>query len=292
MIEVLILFLFGFIWLAVASVYDVRKKLVWDWLSFSLLIFVLGFRFFYSLFNFNYDFSIGFIENLFLGFSFFLWGVFGFFVFLIVGFIFYYSKSFGGGDCKLLFSLGAILPIYNNFSENLFLLGAFVLLFLLVGVFYSLILSIYFAFKNRLKFKSNFRKNFKKYFYLVLLLCVFGILFLFLGLVFRTNFFLFYGILFFFFAVLFVYSKSVDESMNFFMDVKDLVEGDYLVEKKLKCGRKFVSNSYLGLTKEDISLIKKYHEEVLVKSGVAFIPVFLISYLILFLLIYLGVLVF
>jgi hypothetical protein len=286
MIELLVLFLLGLIWLVVASVYDIRKKLVWDWLSFSLLIFVLGLRFFYSLFNFNYDFSFGFFQNLIFGFSFFLWGVFGFLIYLIVGLIFYYSKVFGGGDCKLLFSLGAIICVFDSFQENLFVLGLFILLFLFVGSFYSFVLSIYFAFKNSGKFKSSFRKNLKKYFYLVLLLFIFSLIFIFLGLAFFQIFFFLYGILFLFFAFLFIYSKSVDESMSFFMDVKDLVEGDSLVEKKLKCGRKFVSNSYLGLTKKDISLIKKYHKEIFVKSGVAFIPVFLISYLILFYLIY------
>ena len=52
------------IWIIFAVVSDLRSREIPNWLNFSLIIFVLGIRFFYSVFNEDW--------------SFFLWGLFGF----------------------------------------------------------------------------------------------------------------------------------------------------------------------------------------------------------------------
>jgi len=57
MLEIIFLVLLGLIWIIFAVVQDIKKKEIANWLNFSLIIFALGFRFFYSLFeNSGYGF--------------------------------------------------------------------------------------------------------------------------------------------------------------------------------------------------------------------------------------------
>ena len=106
MFEVIFLSVFALIWLIFASIQDLRTRMVSNWISFSLIIFVLGFRFFYSLFN----------EN----FAFFYQGLIGLGIFFVLGNLLYYGKMFAGGDAKLMIALGAVLPFSENFFKNLF----------------------------------------------------------------------------------------------------------------------------------------------------------------------------
>jgi Flp pilus assembly protein protease CpaA len=46
----IVLVSFAFIWIFFAMMQDLRYREVADWLNFSLVLFALGFRFFYSLF--------------------------------------------------------------------------------------------------------------------------------------------------------------------------------------------------------------------------------------------------
>ena len=105
MIEVIFLFLIGLLWILFASVQDLRKREVANWISFSLIVFALGFRFFFSLFNERWGF--------------FLQGLIGLVIFFLIGNLLYYSRMFAGGDAKLMIALGPILAFTNNFFVNL-----------------------------------------------------------------------------------------------------------------------------------------------------------------------------
>lgn len=50
MFETVFLFVLALAWIVFATVQDIRTREIANWLSFSLIIFALGFRFFYSLF--------------------------------------------------------------------------------------------------------------------------------------------------------------------------------------------------------------------------------------------------
>ena len=130
------------IWLVFAAIYDLKKRMVPNWLSFSLIIFALGFRFFYSLFN----------EN----FIFFYQGLIGLGIFFIIGNALYYGRVFAGGDAKLMIALGAVLPFSENFFKNIESFSFFILLFLFVGGFYGLIWSIFLTINNFKIFKKEF----------------------------------------------------------------------------------------------------------------------------------------
>jgi Flp pilus assembly protein protease CpaA len=148
-IEIIFLFLMGLIWITFATVQDIKTREIANWLNFSLIIFALGFRFFYSLFN---------LEN----FNFFYQGIFGLILFFIIGNLFYKLKLFAGGDAKLMIALGTILPLNVSFFQNFYGFFYFLLLFLFAGSLYGLIMSIYLGIKNFKKLKKEFSKEFKK----------------------------------------------------------------------------------------------------------------------------------
>ncbi|MBI2044064.1 prepilin peptidase, partial [Candidatus Pacearchaeota archaeon] len=179
MYEVIFLLSLAFVWILVASIYDLRKRIVFNWLSFSLIIFALGFRFFYSLFN----------EN----FALFYQGLIGLGIFFLLGNLLYYGRIFAGGDAKLMIALGAILPLSESFLINLKIFGLFFILFLFAGAIYGLSWSIYFTIKEKKKIRKEIKKQFTNLktqmhliMFLGLVLMVFGfyeILFLYLGIV-------------------------------------------------------------------------------------------------------------
>src|SRR3989344_7042849 len=129
MLEVIFLIVLALIWIVFASVQDLRHREVANWLSFSLIIFSLGFRFFWSLFNGN--------------FAFFYQGLIGLAIFLFIGNLFYYSRLFAGGDAKLMIALGPVLGFSENFFTNLKIYSLFLIIFLFAGAFYGLAWSLF-----------------------------------------------------------------------------------------------------------------------------------------------------
>ncbi|MEK6906859.1 MAG: A24 family peptidase [Nanoarchaeota archaeon] len=265
MYEVIFLLILALIWIIFASIQDLRSREVADWLNFSLIIFALGFRFFYSLFS----------EN----FSFFYQGLIGLGIFFVLGNLFYYSRVFAGGDAKLMISLGAILPIYETFSDNLKIFFFFFLIILFVGLVYTIIWSIFLATRNLKGFKKEFKACFNKNKNITYLAMFFGLILV--VLTFIDIYFLFFGIIIFSFPYVYFYATSVDEScMIKRIKPKDLTEGDWLY-RDVKAGKKLIKANWEGLTKKEIQLIQKLHKNVLIRQGIPFVPVFLISFIIL-----------
>jgi prepilin signal peptidase PulO-like enzyme (type II secretory pathway) len=88
------------------------------------------------------------------------------------------------------------------------------------------------------------------------------------------------GILIFFSPLIYIYVKSVDEScMIRKVVVGKLCIGDWLYND-IKVGTKVVKANWDGLIQKEINLIKKKHKSVLIRQGIPFTPVFLISFLI------------
>ena len=56
MFEVIFLGILALVWIVFATIQDIKSREIANWLNFSLIIFALGFRFFYSLFELN-DFN-------------------------------------------------------------------------------------------------------------------------------------------------------------------------------------------------------------------------------------------
>jgi Flp pilus assembly protein protease CpaA len=270
MIEIFLIVL-ALIWIIFASISDLKKREVANWLNFSLIIFAMSFRFFYDLFT---------IEEInFMNFTFFIQGLIGLAIFFVLGNLFYYCRLFAGGDAKLLIALGSILPFYSTFYDNLFIFINFLILFLLSGMVYGIFWSLFLTIKNYKDFKKSYKRFFLKYKKIFFYFFVFGISLIFLS--FFNLIFLFYGILFIIIIFLYSYAKAIDEScMIKEINTSNLTEGDWLY-KEIKIGNKNLKPSWEGLNKKDINLIQKNYKNVKIREGIPYIPVFLISFLVL-----------
>jgi Flp pilus assembly protein protease CpaA len=261
---VIFLIILVIIWIFFATVQDFKKREVANWLNFSLIIFALGARFFYSLF-------------LNQGFAFFYQGLIGLGIFFVLGNLFYYMRVFAGGDAKLMIALGAILPFSDNFFVNIKFYALFLCTFFITGAIYGLIYSLVLTLKNIGKFKKEFSKQFKYNKKIIYLLFIFGLIVFFLG--FFENIFIYFGLLICVFPFLYIYAKAIEESiMVLDLNSSKLTEGDWLY-KDLKIGKNIIMANWDGLSKSDIMKIKKKFRKVKIKQGIPFIPVFLISFI-------------
>jgi len=261
------LIVLGLVWLIAAAICDLKKREVPNWLNFSLLLFALAYRAFYSIFANNADV--------------FLFGLLGVGVFFVLAHIFYYGKIFAGGDAKLLISLGAVIPLADTLKNNLILLLGFVFLLLLVGAVYGLGFSFFLVSKNKKPFLKEYKKQFKKIkkdSYLAL-----GLAIILLFAVFSD--YLVLSVLALLICIspcLFIYATAVEETcMIKKVSVRNLSEGDWLY-KEIKVNDKKIKPSWQGLTIQDIRLIQKNFKtkKILIKQGIPFVPVFLIAYII------------
>jgi Flp pilus assembly protein protease CpaA len=262
---VIFLVVIGLLWVCFASIQDLRKREVANWISFSLIVFALGFRFFYSLFDETWGF--------------FLQGLIGFGIFFALGNLMYYGRLFAGGDAKLMIALGAVLPFSLSFYSNLKVFFLFLILFLFVGAVYGVVSAVFLSLKNFNSFKNGFFKIWKEKKRLSYLIMVLGLVFMVLG--FLQSVFLYFGVLVFVFPYLYYYAKAVDEfCMVKNTKVSALTEGDWLYGR-IKVGKKLIGPSWEGLNSKDIQLIKKKYKYVKIKQGIPFVPVFFIAFLIL-----------
>ncbi|MCK4647860.1 prepilin peptidase [Candidatus Pacearchaeota archaeon] len=268
MFEVIFLWSLALLWIVFATIQDLRSREIANWLSFSLIIFALSFRFFYSLF------SAG-------GFSFFYQGLIGLGIFFILGNLLYYGRMFAGGDAKLMIALGAVLPIYETILENVQFFLIFLLLFFFSGAIYSLIVSGGLAIKNFKAFRKEFSIRLKANKKLLYFLMCAGLIIMLSGFI-NSVFFLF-GVLLFITPYFYVFAKAIDEScMVKKINTKNLSEGDWLYSD-LKMGNKKIKATWEGLNKKDIIAIRKKYRKIKIKQGIPFTPAFLISMVILFL---------
>jgi len=264
MIEILTVL--AFIWLIFAIVQDFKYREIANWLNFSLAIFAMAARLFYSIFLNNYDY--------------FFFGIFGLAVFFIVGHLFYYVRIFAGGDAKLLIAFGAVVPFANTFYENSLIMMLFIFALLFLGAFYSLIYSLILSYLNYKKFTKEFARQVRineKYFYLAVFFgVVLSVIVLFSG---ETAFFAF-PLLILLFPLLLVYAKAVETScMIKYVDAKSLTIGDWLVDP-LKIKNKVIKPNWEGIDEKQVKFIKKYYKKkVLVKYGVPFSPSFILAFI-------------
>ncbi len=266
MIEVIFLFLIGLIWIIFASVQDVRTREVANWISFSLIIFALGFRFFYSLFNNE--------------FNFFYQGLIGFLIFFALGNLLYYARMFAGGDSKLMQAMGPVLGFSLIFAENLKFYLIFFFLFLFSGAIYGLVMTVVISLKNKKLFRKGFKEYFRKSKKMVYFISGIGVAVCALGFYYPVLFSL--GIIILLFPYFYLLAKVVDNyCMVKRIKSKDLTEGDWL-NSEMKVAKRVINPTWDGLSISEIRLLKKKYKYVKIKQGIVFVPVFLVSYLVYF----------
>ena len=260
--EYYFLFALAFIWVVFATIQDLKKREVDNWLTYSLVLFALAYRAFYA--SLHHDLS------------FFMFGLIGFVIFLALANLFYYGGVFAGGDAKLLMGIGIVIPFESYTSLFFNSLGFFFLLFS-IGAIYSILFSIWLAYKNPKPFKINFFNELKKtkYSFLFIFLIAAAIL-IFLGVSKLSLLSAFFIILV---PFLYIYLKAIESGcMIKLVPPMKLSEGDWL-EKEIKIKGHLIKKSVHGLSWNDIKLIKKSGKSVWIKEGVPFIHVFLIAFL-------------
>ena len=267
MLEIVFLFVLASAWILFASIQDLRKREVANWVSFSLAIFALGFRFFYSLFSDS------------VGWGFFIQGIIGLGVFIILGNVLYYGRMFAGGDAKLMMALGAVLGFSESFFVNLKIYVTFIFLFLLAGALYGLVATLRLSMKNFKAFKKDFIKRLSKNKISLMIIMAIGVGIIIFGLF--ESIFVPFGILVFVFPYLYFYARSVDQTcMVREVKVSEISEGEWLAQS-VKVGNKTILSKWDGLSLEELRLIRKKYKTIKIKQGIPFVPVFLIAFLVL-----------
>ena len=263
------LIILAIVWLIIASICDIRKREVPNWLNFSFITFALAYRAFYSV-----------IEK---DSKFFIYGVFGFLLCFGLAYLFYYSRIFAGGDAKLLIGMGAVIPFSETILDNVLIFFVFILLLLSVGGIYGIVYSFALAMKNKKRFAKEFRKQAEERKNLLLLGIALCLLSLILIVFFKDFLLLVFSAMIALSPVLFIYAKSVEEScMIVEVSGKNLTVGDWLYQE-VRVGRKKIKPNWEGLSEKEVEMLKNVRK-VKIKQGIPFVPVFLISFVLLILL--------
>jgi Flp pilus assembly protein protease CpaA len=257
------------IWLIAATITDIKKREVSDWLSFSLVSIALLSALLLSIIKNNY----WIIAYSFISFV----------AFILIANIFYYSKLFGGGDAKLLIALGPILPQLSISKSilDLPLPVIFLLNCVFIGAIYGITYSLYLAIRNKRKFKEELAKlKFPMAPFIILALLVAAVSIL----IYPSLMII--AILVILFPPIFIFIKAVEKAgLVKTIETAKLTEGEWLanpVKIRVK-GKDILITAKLGLTKKEIWMLKKYKESVVIKEGIPFVPVFLIAFILTFL---------
>ena len=219
-------------------------------------------------------------------------------IFSILGAINYYAKLWGGADFLLLGALGFILP-YNPLGKFGVQIQywpfpvSLLLNILLIGATYTILYSFYIAFRKQGTIKlffSNLRKN-KKGLIGLTFFYIFLLFFIPLFSVYSLNqtsliFIVFLNVLkiaplFFALVLLYFFLKTIQyDVLDKIVNTKELKIGDVLAEKAVLKNKVIPANKIVGLTKEQVSEIKKELNSVKITQGVPYIPVFPIAVLV------------
>ena len=247
-----IIFFVVTIYLLVASIIDIKKNEVPDWLSFSLFFITWSFVFL--------EFSL--TKNL----NFLLISAFSYVVFFILANILYYTGTFGGGDYKLLIAISPAIFWPLNFFLN----------FLIITSIYGLAFAFFIFSKNIKKFRL--KKEIDASFLIISLICLLFFIFsLFTFSKFFSKFF-YFAFLFLIFPLLFLVVRFSDKSCITEVTTKEITPGDVIVEK-IKVGNITISPKVGGLSEEEIKLLKKSKiKKIKIKKGIPFVPVFFFTY--------------
>ncbi|UCD21108.1 MAG: prepilin peptidase [archaeon] len=267
----IILTVIAIVWLIAASVTDIKKREVADWISYSLIAIALATKIMVSVLSSD--------------FSYLYYSLIGLGIFFGLAMALYYSRIFGGGDAKLLMALGAcfaVKPVFAKvmsfgFIYNEPFLLTLIINMLFIGAIYGIVFSIINGLRNKKGFSRTYKENSKKnykifYFALAIILFVFA-------LITKTYNLIILAVIFAVLPYIFTAVKSSEQLMIKLKSGKDLSEGDWLA-KPIKIKNKNLKITADGLSKEDIKLITKSKKKVYIKDGIPFVPAILVALII------------
>lgn len=255
-----LLYLLYFVLLFLATIEDVKKREVYDYLNYFFTILILVYGALTSINNF--DLTFFYVLGLcFIGF--------------FIGFIFYYIGMWGGGDAKLMISIPALLFFYEqkfisnyiNLNQGSFAnVAALIIVFLAISFIAGGILAVSVVLYNYIK---NYKKvsSFKNYEKLILVFT--GFVFLALFFLMKSYKWLFLLILVEFFIWLTFVSKRV-ENLIFVKNksIKNIVLGDWVVEDVVVENKVIYKKEdfRLGVDEKQLNKFKHYYQKGVLKS--------------------------
>ncbi len=265
----------AFAGLCIGTAFDVKTREVPDWLNFSLIAVGLGFRLIYSFAAFDWSYIIE--------------GLAGFGAFFLFALVMFYTGQWGGGDAKMLMGFGALLGIR---PELAYFSIAFIVNTFIIGAFYGLFASSFLALRNKAAFVNELKKlreqkkvsRNRKIMLSATALLLLGIFLtddITLKMLLAALIFL--SVISFYLSIFVV---AVEKScMLKEVRPEKLTEGDWIAENVFVGKKLIASPKDLGVSKKQISLLKKLHSQrkiktVLIKEGLPFTPSFLIAFLI------------
>ncbi len=273
MILWILLLIIAIIALIFATIIDLRTKEVPNWLTYSLITSGIGIRLLYSLIYKDYQIIF--------------YGIIGLIIAIIFANIMYYTKQWGGGDCKLLMGLGALFGNYEiiifNPNINLPFLLLLILNIFLFGSIYGIIYAIILAVKNYEKFKTEWQKQNHTMLFIGIFL---GILIIIISLIIFEGFIKYVGfllgLLLILLSLILNMLKTVENSCMYKkVNINKLTEGDWLAQDIMFNKKILISKKIFGINSEHIKILKKYKiRNVIIKEGIAFVPGFLIGFII------------
>ncbi|MBS3152491.1 prepilin peptidase [Candidatus Woesearchaeota archaeon] len=266
------LIIVAIIWILFATITDIKKREVPDWLNYSLIVIGLGIRAIYSLITKD--------------FSYILFGLIGFIACFVFANLMYYTKQWGGGDSKLLMGLGAMFGNYNldifDAVHKLPFIATLIINIFIAGTVYGIIYSLFLGAKNHINVLAEIKKrkfNELKIISLIILALIIIIFFIFERDIFYLIALLLIASLF---AVFLLYLIKIieDVSLYKFIQTNKLTEGDWLVNDIIKNNKIICKARNIGLTRQDILNLKKNKiKKVLIKEGIPFVPGFLFGFI-------------
>ena len=264
----MILFLFTFILVALASIFDLKTREVPDTLSYIFILGVLGISLLYSAYSSS---------------LFFVYGLLGGAIFFLFGYILYITKQMGGADVKLLTGLGIVFANDFVWGFPLSLLFFFSLLF--IGAVYTLIWGMVLYVKSLKQANKKAKellqeKKTIRFTLFIIALMVFIFLFFIDDPTTRLAL-ASAAILAIATFYLYIFIKIVEE-LHFLkkIPVAQLTEGDWLA-KDVHIGEKLIcSAKHPCLDKKQIEQLKKAKVEfVMIKVGIPFVPAIFLAVL-------------
>ncbi len=273
----LFLLCIAFLALIFASITDIKKQEVPNWLNFGLLAIALGTR--------------GIASLLLQDFSYFYWALIAVAVFYVLGHLFVYTRIFGGGDAKLLISLSACfatVPFFAKPSSFIVWQEPFLMTFLInvlfIGACAGILVSIFYFFriKNKkqffrelLKFNKSKGMTWMKVACFILALGSMILLFLI-----QEKIFIIIALVILILPYLHTFLKTIE--LNCFIRLvnpKKLAEGDYLLHE-IKIGKNKIKPRADGLNSSEIAMLRKAKKKIWIKLGIAGVPFILLSLII------------
>ena len=265
--------------LIIASITDIKKREVPDFLNFSLIGIGIVLGATLSIINWIIWPLLAAIGGLAVGYG--------------IGALMYYTGQWGGGDAKMLMGLGALhsvaflgpnsfilnstFPLFFTIIITIFIAGAGYSLIYLIGLIIAHWRRYHQALSKKLK-EKNLRKQ-RWIVVSVIILCIIGIIMtsdLQLKLLIAS-----FGVL----VVLGLYTSVIVKTAEKALMIKKilvskLVEGDWIAKNVIVKGEIVCGPKTLGVEKKHLTLLKKLKvKSVYVKEGVPFIPGFLLGYI-------------